>query len=85
MKLKNYRHLSRWTIAWQLQNFTIKVWLLKPGHLEEDYPITTFFENKLCNHQKLQNRWTYLTSQETTLKFMNVIGLLAIKEQVVAL
>ena len=48
---------------------TITVRLLEPGHLEEDYPITTVFENgsfsssfakgpikfkvKLCNHWKL--------------------------------
>ena len=25
---------------------SISVRLLEPGHLEEDYPITTFFENK---------------------------------------
>ena len=24
----------------------ITVWLLEPGHLEEEYPITRFFENK---------------------------------------
>ena len=26
--------------------FTVTVPLLETGHLEEDYPITTFFENK---------------------------------------
>ena len=50
----------------------ITVWLLEPGHLEEEYPITTFFENKRfssifangprkfkvqqCNCWKLENR-----------------------------
>ena len=57
---------------------------LEPGHLDEDYPITMLFEKKgfssffanrpikidvqPCNHA------TYLTSQETALKFINVIG-----------
>ena len=59
---------------------------IKPGQLEEDYQIKTFFENKrfpsfsanrpikfkvqLCN-QNFKTVWAYLTSQETALKVMN--------------
>ena len=77
-------------------NTFIAVWLLKPGHLEEDclipwYPldflkqkIFFFFANgpikfkiRLYNRciENFQTVWTYLTSQETTLKFMILIGL----------
>ena len=62
--------------------------LLELGLLEDDYPITTFFEDKRfssfltngpirCNYATVENFktvLTYLTSQGTALKFMNVIG-----------
>ena len=67
----------------------VTVRLLEPGHLDEDYPISTLFENKgfssfftnrpikidvqPCNRWKLKTGLTYLTSQETALKFINVI------------
>ena len=66
------------------------VWLFDPGHLEEDYPITMFFLKTRFlsfssdapikfsfNYTSIVNFktvWTCLTSQETVLKFINVIG-----------
>ena len=70
------------------QWITVTVRLLKPGPLVEDYPITAFFESKILNFfffanglikfnyaavENFKTVWSYLTSQETALKFMNVI------------
>ena len=64
-------------------NNNIPVWLLEPGHLEEDYPVTTFLGNKSfssffakgpikfkvqpCNGWKLKNRLNLLDLQETAI------------------
>ena len=62
------------------------VWLLKPGHLEEDYfwkqKILEFFgkwTNKIqvFNYaivENLKTVWANLTSYKTVFKSMNVIG-----------
>ena len=71
------------------QWITVTVRLLKPGPLVEDYPITAFFESKILNFffffanglikfnyaavENFKTVWSYLTSQETAIKFMNVI------------
>ena len=69
------------------QWITVTVWLLKQGPLVQDYPIRAFFENKILNFffanglikfnyaavENFKTVWSYLTSQETAIKFMNVI------------
>ena len=68
-------------VKWLLQT----VWLLEPGHLEEDHPTTMFFcewTNKIqnWNMQPLKPVLTNLTSQETALTFYELfIGLFAKK------
>ena len=37
-------------------SWAVTVWLLKPGDLEEDYPITTFFDNKRFSSFVFANR-----------------------------
>ena len=63
----------------------VTVQLLEPGHLDEDGPITTVCENKRFSSffanalLKFNIQLCNLISQETALKFMNVVGLLAKK------
>ena len=59
---------------------------LELGHLKEDYPVTMFFENQRFSRFFLQTEQynsrfnhAYLTSRETTLIFLNVIGAFAKK------
>ena len=49
--------------------------LMEKEYSKKDYPITTIFENK-SNYATIENSKTvrtYFNSQETLLKFMNVL------------